>query len=116
MALSPELGPVTFAGLQSIVHIEGRAPVYSFGVFYRVMSFFPYDGSRVPVVVRAEGRLRWLTGKPGEAQGMLRPPGMKVHVRRLRDSGAADRDLYGPDYVEYRDEALRPGPVLHKPA
>lgn len=116
MALSPELGPVTFAGLQSIVHIEGRAPVYSFGVFYRVMSFFPYDGSRVPVVVRAEDRLRWLTGKPGEAQGMLRPPGMKVHVRRLRDSGAADRELYGPDYVEYCDEALRPGPVLHKPA
>lgn len=100
LAFSPELGPVTFAGLQTIVRADGREPVYSFGVLYRVMSIFPYDGSRVPVIVRPEDRHRWLTGASGEAQGLLRPPGMKVVAQRVHDGGASDRVLYGPDYVD----------------
>lgn len=106
LAFAPELGAITLAGLQTTVHIEGRAPVYTFGVFYRSVEFSPYDGSRVPVVVRAEDRLRWLTGKPGEARRLLQPPGMKVRVRRLRDDGAAARAVFGPDYD---DREIAPG-------
>lgn len=96
LAFAPETRPVTFAGLQSIVRPEGRKPEYTFGVFYRVMSVFPYDGSRVPVIIRPEDRFRWLVGKPSDARRMLRPPGMKVIVRRLcGTTGTADA-LLGP--------------------
>lgn len=95
LAFAPDTSPVTFAGLQSIVHVEGRRPEYTFGVFYRVMSLFPYDGSRVPVVIRPEDRLRWLVGKPADARRMLKPPGMKVVVRRLSDEENSTHPILG---------------------
>lgn len=103
LAFAPETRPVTFAGLQSIVHAEGRKPEYTFGVFYRVMSLFPYEGSRVPVIIRPEDRLRWLVGKPSDAHRMLRPLGMKVVVRRLRDEKNAAHPILGP-YVAGLDD------------
>lgn len=103
LAFAPETTPVTFAGLQSMVYPEGRKPEYTFGVFYRVMSLFPYDGSRVPVIIRPEDRLRWLMGKPGEVRRMLVPPGMKVVARRLRQRRGAVDALLGP-YVAGLDD------------
>lgn len=106
-AFAPDdASPVTFAGLQSVVHIQGREPVYTFGVFYRVMTLFPYDGSRVPIVIRPEDRSRWLSCTATEARQMLRPPGMKVVSRRLRDRGATERAIFGPDFDDRDDFAV----------
>lgn len=97
LAFAPhDPGPLTFAGLHCLVRPEGRKPVYTFGVFFRVMSLFPYDGSRVPVIIRAEDRMRWLNGTASEARRLLVPSGMKVIARPVRGGHRVPDVVLGP--------------------
>ncbi|MCQ4165151.1 SOS response-associated peptidase family protein [Tahibacter harae] len=95
LVCQPETSPLMFAGLYSVVHVDRAGPVTTFGVFCCSVSHSPYDGSSIPIVVRAEDRLRWLACAPAEAKGFLRPPGMKVYTRRVADTAASDRALFG---------------------
>lgn len=86
LAFAPDESPVMLAGLYSTVHTaEGRV-FDTFGVFVGNCSFSPYDGSPVPIVIRSEHRQKWLSVKPQAARGLLKVPGMKVHVRRIRET------------------------------
>jgi putative SOS response-associated peptidase YedK len=100
LVLKPETAPVTLAGLSNIIHADGGEPVCTFGVLYCVINHAPYDGTKVPIVIRAQDRNRWLTCAPTAARGYLRPPGMKVHVQRAPNSREHDQALYGADYSE----------------
>jgi putative SOS response-associated peptidase YedK len=99
LAFQPESSPVTFAGLCNTVVVDGKS-ITTFGVFYREKSVDPYNGTRVPIIVRVEDRARWLRGSPAEARGMLRPPLMRVVGRTVRSTGTRDEVLYGPGYVD----------------
>ena len=93
LSFQPETAPVTFAGLCNLVIVNGKA-VTTFGVFYRTKSVDPYNGTRVPVVVRLEDRARWLRCSPGEARGMLRSPTMRVVAKAVRTTGTGDEAFF----------------------
>jgi len=82
---------------------EGEV-IDTFGVFVGKCSFSPYDGSPVPIVIRTEHRHKWLSAKPHAARSLLKVPGMKVHVRRIRevrdDIAVFGFDMGKDDYPE----------------
>lgn len=112
LAFSPETAPVTLAGIHNTIHVADGQAVSTFGVFVRSCSFSPYDGSPVPIVVRAEDRHRWMSGRPAAARSLLKVPGMKVLVKRIARADADYADIYGSGFSdEAPAHALRPGPV-----
>jgi putative SOS response-associated peptidase YedK len=100
LAFAPETAPVTFAGLHNTIHLAEKNAVSTFGVFVRPCSFSPYDGSQVPIVIRAEDRHRWMSGRPNEARSLLKIPGMKVYVKRIFNEDTDLADIYGPGYSD----------------
>lgn len=101
LAFSPDDAPVTLAGMYSTVHTAEGKVIDTFGVFVGHCSFSPYDGSSVPIVIRPEDRQKWLSLKPHAARSLLKIPGMRMHVRRIRDKNQ-DMEIFG---IAYDDDA-----------
>lgn len=112
VAYAPEVPPVTFAAMHSVIAGTDGKSVTTFGVFARGCSLGPYDGSRVPIVIRAEDRNSWLRSRPNDARRLLKIPGMKVHAHRISSPDADIDAVLGAGYSREWDGPPVPlGPV-----